>query len=164
MSDENTMEEMRLNLLSSKSKDFLDAALHPEKPWAILMETAYEEATVSLVCLIDGTTSLYFSNGGGVIGAGEDPNISNMSSIMVDSAPFFFLPYTKPADTEKFSYPSKNHVHFYFITDERVLLSEQFEEELIGNNQCGFSPLFHFAHNIIETIRENEENRENSNA
>ena len=37
---------------------------------ALLMETGYSEAVATLVGVVDGTTSLYFSNGGGVIGAG----------------------------------------------------------------------------------------------
>ena len=32
------------------------------------METGYDAVTVTLFALSDGTTSLYFSNGGGVIG------------------------------------------------------------------------------------------------
>jgi hypothetical protein len=37
---------------------------------ALLMETGYPEAVATLVGVADGTTSLYFSNGGGFIGAG----------------------------------------------------------------------------------------------
>jgi hypothetical protein len=37
-------------------------------PLGVLMETGYDSATVTLFALSDGTTSLYFSNGGGVIG------------------------------------------------------------------------------------------------
>src|SRR5687768_14638294 len=36
--------------------------------WGILMETGYTGATVTLLSLADGTASLYFSSGGGVIG------------------------------------------------------------------------------------------------
>jgi hypothetical protein len=38
--------------------------------FGVLMETGYPEAVVSLVALSDGTASLYFSNGGGIIGTG----------------------------------------------------------------------------------------------
>ena len=36
-----------------------------------LMETGYQGAVASVVMLADGTTSLYLSSGGGVIGAGQ---------------------------------------------------------------------------------------------
>lgn len=37
--------------------------------WGILMETGYDEATVTLLALSSGTTSLYISNGSGVSAA-----------------------------------------------------------------------------------------------
>src|SRR5260221_10737211 len=39
--------------------------------FGVLMETGYPEAVVSLLALADGTASLYFSNGGGIIGSGQ---------------------------------------------------------------------------------------------
>ena len=39
------------------------------EPVAILMETGYPEAVATLIAVADGTTSMYFSNGGGVIAA-----------------------------------------------------------------------------------------------
>ena len=49
----------------------------PTRPhvWGILMETGYPEGVATLVALGDGTTSLYFGNGGGVIGAGEHDRV-----------------------------------------------------------------------------------------
>jgi hypothetical protein len=37
----------------------------------VLMETGYPEAVATLVTIADGTVSLYFSNGGGIIGVGQ---------------------------------------------------------------------------------------------
>jgi hypothetical protein len=39
--------------------------------WGVLMETGYPEGVATLVAFGDGTASLYFSGGGGIIGAGE---------------------------------------------------------------------------------------------
>jgi hypothetical protein len=41
--------------------------------WAILMETGLADACYTLVAVADGSASLYFSNGGGIIGGGEHP-------------------------------------------------------------------------------------------
>jgi hypothetical protein len=38
--------------------------------WGALMETGYPRGTATLMALADGTTSLYLSTGGGVIGGG----------------------------------------------------------------------------------------------
>jgi hypothetical protein len=35
--------------------------------WGVVMETGYTGAVVTLVTIADGTVSLYFSNGGGII-------------------------------------------------------------------------------------------------
>jgi len=42
---------------------------------AVLMETGYPDAVATFACLGDGTVSLYLSNGGGVIGAGQHENV-----------------------------------------------------------------------------------------
>src|SRR6185503_9039174 len=47
----------------------------PDDCYGILMETGYETAVATLVCFVTGDTSLYFSNGGGVIGAGKHANV-----------------------------------------------------------------------------------------
>jgi hypothetical protein len=44
---------------------------------ATLMETGYPTAVATLVGAVDGTTSLYFSNGGGVIGAGARGQVAH---------------------------------------------------------------------------------------
>jgi hypothetical protein len=46
---------------------------------ALLMETGYPEAVATLVAVVDGTTSLYFSNGGGVLGAAEHDAVAEAS-------------------------------------------------------------------------------------
>jgi hypothetical protein len=42
---------------------------------ALLMETGYPEAVATLVAVADGTSSLYFSNGGGFIGVGTPAGV-----------------------------------------------------------------------------------------
>lgn len=43
--------------------------------WRAMMETAYPNGVATLVCVADGTTSLYTSTGGGMIGAGGHPSV-----------------------------------------------------------------------------------------
>jgi hypothetical protein len=45
--------------------------LAPEPVWAALLEIGFPEGSASLVVAVDGTTSLYYSTGGGVLGTGE---------------------------------------------------------------------------------------------
>ena len=124
----------------------------------VLMETGYPEAVVSLVAVADGSASIYFSNGGGIIGAGEHPQGKEYSQKLVESA----------KDYLEFAKPDKNHLlpkpgstRFYFVTHKGVMTVEAKEDDL-GNNRHKFSPLFHKAHELIYVIQmiEKEKNAE----
>ncbi len=67
-----TSKTLRDNLLATKPSD-VHLAPTEELPhvWATLMEMKISGNVVSLAAVAEGTTSLYFSNGGGIIGAGE---------------------------------------------------------------------------------------------
>ncbi len=54
--------------------------------WATLMEMGLDTGTASLVAVADGTTSLYLSTGGGVIGGGEHQAVRRVSEAFLDTA------------------------------------------------------------------------------
>src|SRR5215210_5081403 len=61
--------KLRHQALATNRSEAGRSAPSPGAPvWGVIMETGYEEVTVTLFALTDGTTSLYLSNGGGVIG------------------------------------------------------------------------------------------------
>ncbi|MBL4575724.1 MAG: hypothetical protein JKY51_06460 [Opitutaceae bacterium] len=49
--------------------------LKGKKVWAVMMETGFPESAYTLIASADGSASIYFSNGGGIIGAGEHENV-----------------------------------------------------------------------------------------
>ena len=53
---------------------------------AVLMETGYPEAVATLVAVADGTASLYFSNGGGIIGGGAYAQVSAEALALIQVA------------------------------------------------------------------------------
>ena len=65
-----TSRELRDQALSTRASE-LGLRPNGSRVWGILMETGYPEAVATLVAFADGTTSLYFSSGGGTIGAGD---------------------------------------------------------------------------------------------
>ena len=73
MSREYELAEIYLDLRGralALTRELLDPETASEgRVLALLMETGYPEAIATLVGLGDGTTSMYFSNGGGTIGA-----------------------------------------------------------------------------------------------
>ena len=123
----------------------------------VLMETGYPEAVATLVAVADGSASLYFSNGGGIIGAGEHPQGKEASLNLVQSAKKY-LKYAVP--NNEYPLPKKNNTRFYFVTKEGVMTMEAKEDDL-GNNRHKLSPLFHQAQDLIYVIQMIEKEKEN---
>lgn len=67
---------LRGQLLATKPADIhMSPSEDLPHVWAALMEWKMGENTVTLAAVADGTTSLYFSNGGGIIGGGEHDKV-----------------------------------------------------------------------------------------
>jgi len=113
--------------------------------WGVLMETGYPEATVTLVALLDGTASLYFENGGGIIGGGDHESLSRAATAMASAADGF-IQYCSKTDT--FPLPETDDTTFYILTTSGIFTFSAKEEEL-GENRQSLSPLFHAGHEVI---------------
>jgi hypothetical protein len=117
--------------------------------WGMLMETGYPEAVATLVALGDGTVSLYFSNGGAIIGVGQHEGPRQSCEAFLAAAPSF-LQYAKP--TNDYPLPKKSHTRFYFLTYDGIFTAEAPENDL-GYKRHPLSPLFHKAHEVITQAR-----------
>jgi len=117
--------------------------------WGVVMETGYPEAVVTLIALADGTVSLYFSNGGGIIGVGqhEGPRKASTAFLTLSKQ---FLGQASP--TKTFPLPHEGSTRFYFLTSGGIFTTESKEDDL-GNNRLPLSPLFHKAHEVIAQAR-----------
>src|SRR5918998_3114904 len=92
----------------------------PEAPaWGVLMETGYPEATATLFALSDGTTSLYLSSGGGVIGGHAHQSMRQANAALLDTANQYYQ-HLKPS--ESFPVPVEGHTLFYVLTDSGAFL------------------------------------------
>ena len=116
---------------------------------AVVMETGYAEAVVTLVAVVDGSTSLYISNGGGVMGAGQSPGPNAAAREVVAAAAAFLSDCTL---TKEFPLPQKACTRFYLVTPKGVFTAEAKESDL-GNRRHRMSPLFHTVHRLITQIR-----------
>jgi len=117
--------------------------------WGVVMETGYPEAVATLVALADGTVSLYFSNGGGIIGVGQHEGPRKASTELLTASKEFL---SQVALTKTFPLPSQGNTRFYFLTSGGVLTTESKEDDL-GNNRLPLSPLFHKAQEVIAQTR-----------
>jgi hypothetical protein len=125
--------------------------------YSLIMETGYEEGVASLVAMGDGSASIYFSNGGGIIGIGESANAKiTCLDLIADSSN-----YIKYANkTESTPLPRRGETIFYFLTQSGVLQYNE-QEETLGNNRSPLSNLFYAAHQLITEARKAKEEGRN---
>jgi hypothetical protein len=127
-----------------------------EDVWGVIMETGYPEAIATLAVLADGSVSLYFSNGGGIIGMGSHEGPQRSAQALLAIAPRF---REHCEATTKYPLPKKAHVRFYLLTQQTTLTAEALEDDL-GNNRNPLSPLFHQAHELITEVRAIDERQQ----
>lgn len=140
---------LRNMVLSTKPESIGVRLKDATEVWGVVMETGYPEAVASLVALADGTVSLYFSNGGGIIGLGPHAGPHRAAQSLLAAAQQF----AKQVQAIKsHPLPKPSHTRFYLLTGNGVLTAEAKEDEL-GNNRHPLSPLFHKGHELIAEIR-----------
>jgi hypothetical protein len=141
---------LRRQALSIQRTDVGITESPPEAPaWDILMETGYPGGTATLLALGDGTSSLYLSTGGGIIGGHAHQNVREANAEFVELANRYY-PRVKPTDS--FPLPVEGETIFYVLTDSGVLTEAGSEEEL-GFGRHPLSPLFHAGHRVITQLR-----------
>jgi hypothetical protein len=118
--------------------------------WGVLMETGYPEAVATLVVLADGTTSLYFSNGGGVIGAGAHQTVRTAGEKLLAAGEAHFSAFTPAIDHPL---PGVGRVRFILRTFDKTMATEAAEADL-GGGRHPLSRLFYAAHGVITAVRE----------
>ena len=130
------------------SKDTYD---HPV--WGVVLETGYPVGFFTLVSLAEGTTSLYFSNGGGILGGGEHDNVREAADRYLSGAQQFFEKATR---VDEYPPPADGEVTFYFLTFEGVRKYSA-PEEKFGSKKDDLSNLFLAAHAVISELRQLEQ-------
>lgn len=135
----------------------VDLALAPTssrpRVWGAIMELGYPTGIATLLTFAEGTTSLYFSNGGGVIGAGDHAAVHDAAEAFLDSVEAHLAEY---GPVEETSTPRIGRVRLYARTFAGTLAAEATEEEL-GENLHPLSPIFLAGHAVITAIRESSD-------
>src|SRR5262245_979165 len=117
--------------------------------WGLLMESGYDDATMTLFALADGTTSIYFSNGGGVIGGHGHETVRNANTQLLKQANQDLRLFEL---RDLFPIPANDHTLFYILTDSGVLSAGGNTDDL-GYGRHALSTLFHAAHEVITQLR-----------
>ena len=106
--------------------------------WGVLMETGYAVGTATLVSLVDGTTSLYYSTGGGMLGSGEYTPVAKASKALVTQAENHLQ---HMSSTKELPLPEVGQVRFILLTYSGIFTAETSEKTLSSMNHP-LSPLY----------------------
>jgi hypothetical protein len=140
---------LRQQLLNLTPDQLGDGAFAEAPIIALLMETGYRQAVATLVAVVDGTSSLYFSSGGGFIGAGTHAAVAEASRRWLETGRNF-LPEL-PVITDPLL-PTEGVTQFVAVTREGLRGTVEAEEEL-GGRRHRLSPLFYAGQDVITQIR-----------
>ena len=142
-------DEMRSRALSVTRDDLApgagDAPVH-----GVVMDMAYPEGTATLVGLADGTTSLYHSGGGGIIGGGEHRQVAEATERWVATGAEL-ADELEPANECPLP-ANPGAVQLIVLTPDGRLSATADEEEL-GAGGHPLSPLFLTGHDVINELR-----------
>jgi hypothetical protein len=143
--------ELREQIFTLRADELgLSAGPGHEHVWGVLMETGYPEAVASLVTIADGTTSLYFSNGGGILGAGDHTPVREATTEFIAAVDAQVGAFRAASEHPL---PAVGRVRFYVRTFSGLLTAEADEQDL-GENRHALSPIFHIGHAVIAAVRE----------
>lgn len=117
--------------------------------WGVLMETGYTVGIASLVSLADGTTTLYYSTGGGMLGSGEYTPVVEASRALVAQAENHLQ---QMSSTNEFPLPEVGQVRFTLLTFSGFFSAEA-PEKIIASGTHLLSPLFAQAHEALTQLR-----------
>jgi hypothetical protein len=142
--------ELRAMALSVKPGDIgLTRTSFGQEAWGIVMETEMDGGYYTLVVLGDGTTSLYFSKGGGIIGAGEHETVRRAGARFIDTANHHLDAATA---TTRFPAPAEGMTRFHFLTFDGAR-SYTAPTSRLGEGRDALSALFRSAHGVITEVR-----------
>jgi hypothetical protein len=148
------MKELRNKLLTSKPEEVgLSGEDAEAKVWGVLMDVSFPSGTATLVSLRDGTSSLYTTTGGGVLGGLVAKTEARAFVVEAEK----HLGQMSPA--ESFPFPADGRVKFYVLTRDGVLTAEAPLSEM-GERKHKLWTLYYAADQVLTQLRlASEKNR-----
>jgi hypothetical protein len=102
-------------------------------------------AALTLLALLDGTSSVYLGGGGGVIGGGDHEDVRKANAEFIRAAN---QSYRHLTPCESFPVPVAGQTIFYALTDSGVLTADGLDDTL-AKGQQPLSPLFGAGHTLL---------------
>ena len=117
--------------------------------WGAVMDMAFPGGVASLVSLEDGTTSLYTSTGGGVIGGRAHPPVVEATLAFLDAVAVY-APQFSPTDSDEL--PDAGHIRFHALAFEGRRGTDALESDLQSRTH-ELWPLYYSGHQVITALR-----------
>ena|SRR5215469_11128986 len=127
----------------------IDGALAGRRVRGALMDMGYPNGTATLVALGDGTTSLYLSSGGGIIGAGGHAGVATATRQFLAVVDDHLALLTADADS---GLPATGRVIIRARTDQGWSSTEAREDDL-GRGPHPLSAVFQAGHGVLTELR-----------
>jgi len=145
-------QDLRRNILTLTPEQigFIPKPRDPSA-WGVVTDLGAPNGWATIVSLAEGTTSMYTSSGGGIIGAGEDKTgkPAGASAALVMVAEKYFR---RMQPTKEFPLPAAPNVRFYVLTLEGVYTTE-FKQLTPSDTGHTFFELYAYAQNVVTELR-----------
>ena len=115
----------------------------------VIMETGYDRGIVTFAAMSDSSISIYFSWGGGMIGAGSHQRPAAAARNLAIGVARNMELFQKTSDTKA---PKLGETKFFVLVDKDVLTASAKEQEL-QSGKHKLSPVFHAAQVVMSEVR-----------
>jgi hypothetical protein len=123
---------------------------HVHGAWCCVIDFGQSSGTETLVCIADGTVSLYTSSGGGVLGAGGHDAVWDAAGRLLETAAGA-VPYLRVVD-EPPPLPAASRVRLSVRTFDGTL-SDEVPEETLQRGRHLLSPFYAAAQDVLTEVR-----------
>ena len=138
------------HLMLTSRADELGFADSGEQPWGVAIDIGFDEATAAtVISLKDGTTSLYTTTGGGILGGGDHEAVATASRGLVAAAAGHVVDVVRRDDTDL---PGSGNVTIWLrIGDDRFARTVPEAELMSGESPL--ASLYATGHEVITQLR-----------
>lgn len=146
----NVINELRDKLFTMPPTELgLSPSIKLPNVWGVVMEIGFPDSTATLFSLAEGTTSLYFSSGGGIIGGGEHDAVRKAASEFLTAGE---ASRSLAKSAPEHPLPKSGMVKFYILTYTGVVTVEA-EEANISKQGHPLYNLFLAGNNVMTELR-----------
>jgi ankyrin repeat protein len=151
------MQELRHAMLATVPEGGTAGA---DEPVLVVMDMVFTDAVVSVMSSTSGDASLYFSNGGAMLGGIGHENVCTAATAFVQEVARHRDQFTVVTD---YAYPAGSNVRFFLRTPKAVYMAEAPRESLV-NGQSALAAAFLRGQDVITQFRKISEKPNEANA